>query len=128
MESAVSSTVVAPSLFEQLGGAASIEAVVEDFYGRVLADETLRPVFAGIDLDNLRRHQTRFMSYALGGPNQYTGRSMRLAHAGLGITAAQFGAVAGHLEASLTSFDVPRHLIDQVIAHVAALRGEVVEG
>ena len=56
------------------------------------------------------------MSYALGGPNQYTGRSMRAAHVGLGITAVQFGAVAGHLDASLASFDVPRLLIDEVIA------------
>jgi hemoglobin len=126
MEITVSTSTVAPSLFEQLGGAVAISAVVEDFYARVLADETLRPVFAEIDLDHLRRHQARFMSYALGGPNQYTGRNMRAAHAGLGITEAQFGAVAGHLQASLAACSVPDHLIDQVIAHVAALKDQVV--
>ena len=76
----------APSLYEQLGGADNIAAVVDDFYRRVLADDALAAMFAGVDLDRLRRHQSRFISYALGGPNQYTGRNMRAAHAGLGIT------------------------------------------
>ena len=78
-------------------------------------------------MDHLKRHQERFISFALGGPNQYTGRSMQRAHRGLGITEAQFAAVAGHLDASLASFDVPRNLIDQVIALVASLKDDVVE-
>src|SRR5438876_530950 len=56
-----STTVVAqvstPSLYDQLGGNDSISAVVGDFYGRVLADDTLSPLFTGVDLDRLRRHQ-----------------------------------------------------------------------
>jgi hemoglobin len=77
-------------------------------------------------MDHLRRHQTRFMSLALGGPNQYTGRSMRRAHEGLGITEEQFNAVAGHLMASLATFDVSPDLIGEVIGHVATLKGDVV--
>jgi hemoglobin len=114
------------SLYEQLGGMANIEAVVENFYGRILADELLQPIFATIDMDHLRRHQTRFLSFALGGPNQYTGRNMRRAHEGLGITEGQFNAVAGHLVDSLTAFDVPVGLIDEVIGHVATLKGDVI--
>src|SRR5215207_4138147 len=108
-------TVTPPSLYEQLGGAESIGAVVDDFYRRVLADDALAAVFAGLDLGRLRRHQTRFLGYALGGPNQYTGRNMRAAHAGLGITPAQFAAVAAHLSAALTAGGVPAALVDRVI-------------
>ncbi len=117
---------VAPSLYEQLGGAAGIATVVDDFYRRVLADDTLSGLFAGKDLAALSRHQTRFIAYALGGPNRYTGRSMRRAHAGLGIIAAQFAAVAGHLRASLASCGVPALLIAQVIEHVAQLEDDIV--
>ncbi len=116
----------APTLFEQLGGAGSIAPVVEDFYARVLADEALAPLFVGTDLDRLRRHQARFMSYALGGPNQYSGRNMRTAHEGLGITPAQFAAVARHLGASLAAFGIPGPVIDEVIGHVARLQDDVV--
>jgi hemoglobin len=115
------------SLYDQLGGSESIEAVVADFYGRILADSTLRPIFADIDMDHLRWHQARFISFALGGPNQYTGRSMRRAHEGLKISETQFGAVARHLSDSLNSFKVPESLVNQVIGHVGQLKGEIIE-
>src|SRR5829696_2878766 len=126
-ESMLSASPSVVSLYERLGGSENIEAVVAYFYQRILSDPTLKPIFANIEMDHLRRHQVRFISYALGGPNQYSGRSMRRAHEGLGIFEAQFGAVANHLSASLNSFDVPATLIDEVIGHVAQLKGEIVE-
>jgi hemoglobin len=113
-------------LYEELGGPAAIEAVVENFYVRILGDATLSPMFGRIDMDHLRRHQVRFISYALGGPNQYTGRSMQRAHAGLGITEAQFGAVAGHLSEALAACGVEPLLVARVIEHVATLAPDVI--
>lgn len=52
---------------------------------------------------------------------------MRRAHDGLGISEDQFSAVAGHLSDSLAAFNVPAALIDEVIGHVAQLKGEIVE-
>ena len=115
------------SLYARLGGTAAITLVVEDFYRRVLADDSLRPVFEGVDMDQLRKHQVLFLAFALGGPNQYTGRRVAKAHEGLGITEAQFGAVAGHLSASLAAHHVPPPLIDEVIGRVAKLQPEVVQ-
>jgi hemoglobin len=115
-----------PSLYEELGGATAIAAVVEEFYARVLGDSTLAPLFAGIDLDRLRRHQTAFLASALGGPETYGGRSLRQAHAGLHITEAQFGAVAGHLGGALAACGVPGALVEAVIGQVAQLQGDVV--
>jgi hypothetical protein len=36
-------TVIAPTIYEQLGGMDVIGMVVDEFYGRVLADDTLSP-------------------------------------------------------------------------------------
>lgn len=41
----------ATTLFEQLGGAPAIEAVVKEFYRRVLGDDELKGYFDGIDMD-----------------------------------------------------------------------------
>jgi len=117
----------APSLYDQLGGSNIIEAVVAQFYARIFEDESIRPIFANVDMDRLRRHQALFVSYALGGPNQYDGRSMRVAHGGLGITEDQFMTVVGHLVDTLVSFNVPAELNDMVISHIAQLKGEIVE-
>jgi hemoglobin len=123
----MSSTIVEKSLYEQLGGSDSIEAVVNHFYERILNDKELRPFFDGVDMEHLRTHQARFVSFALGGPNQYSGRGMRAAHEGLEITEDQFFAVAGHLTDTLASFDVPAEVTDQVLGHIQQLKGDIVE-
>lgn len=114
------------SLYETLGGKAAIGAVVDDFYRRVLADPTLAPRFAQTEMDKQRKHLAAFMALALGGPDEYAGRSMEKAHAGLNITRAEFGAVAGHLVQTLRALGVPQPHIDSVIGRVAGLEGGIV--
>ncbi len=114
------------SLYEQLGGSGNLESVVKHFYERILSDDELRPIFDDVDLKQLRKHQASFISFALGGPNQYTGRSMRSAHEGLKITEGQFFAVAGHLIDTLVSFNVPAETTDQVIEEISKLKGDIV--
>jgi hemoglobin len=62
-----------PSLYEELGGRAAIAAVVEEYYARVLADPTLAPMFAGVDVDRLRRHQAASSSPRWAGPTSTAG-------------------------------------------------------
>lgn len=114
------------TLFAQLGGRESIAAVVDEFYRRVLADDSLSPLFAGLDMARQRGHLAAFVGYALGGPNEYRGRTLRHAHAGLGITPAQFGAVAAHLQAALIAFAIPEETVGEVIGAVAGLQGDIV--
>src|SRR5258708_32795244 len=47
----------AKSLFDKLGGTKSIEAVVDEFYKRVLADTELKPFFAKTNMTWLRIRQ-----------------------------------------------------------------------
>lgn len=115
------------TLYSQLGGAASIDAAVELFYEKVLADETLAPFFVDTDMDKQKAHQKAFLTKALGGRTKYQGRGLKMAHQGLGITDSHFNSVAGHLTATLEELGVAADLVDQVIGAVAGLRGEVVD-
>ena len=69
---------------------AAISAAVDDFYVRVTADPRLAGFFDGTDIATLRRHQVAMLSAATGGPIEYRGRIMSLAHAGLAITDEHF--------------------------------------
>ncbi len=115
------------TLYEQLGGPEAIDAVVEEFYARVLADEKVKDLFKNTDMEKQKRHQAAFIAYATGGPNRYRGRTIKKAHEGLGITEEQFMAVATHLSDALKHFNVPQHLIDRVIEIFASLKDDVVE-
>ncbi len=120
------SQVVATSLFEKLGGKPAIEAVVEEFYIRVLADADLKGFFAGTDMDNQAKQQVNFLTMALGGPNDYEGRPMKEAHEDLGITEHHFNLVAGHLVATLKWAGVCESDINEVVAAVAPLKEAIV--
>src|SRR5690242_8872930 len=122
----MTATLQTPSLYEALGGKEAIGAVVDEFYNRVVADERLAMMFGGLDMAQQRKHLAAFLAMAFGGPSEYRGRGIRAAHQGLGITGEQFGAVAGHLQATLVFFGVPGELIETVLGAVAGLRGDVV--
>jgi hemoglobin len=118
-------TSTAPTLFERLGGAASIGAAVDLFYDRVLADPALAPFFDGVDAARLRAHQRAFLTMALGGPRDYDGRNLTDAHRNLDIGDQEFNLVAGHLTAVLNELEVPSELADETLTAVAGLRDVV---
>jgi hemoglobin len=116
----------AMSIYDSIGGAAAVSAAVDDFYARVLADPGLAPFFARTDLRRLKAHQRSFIAAAIGGPEIFAGRDMATAHAGLGVTDAQFDAVVGHLVDTLTGLGVPADTIGEIGAALAPLRGSIV--
>ncbi|WP_410875774.1 group I truncated hemoglobin [Nocardia sp. A7] len=112
-------------LYEQIGGHAALETVVEDLYRRVLADERLSPFFAGTNLTRMKGRQVEFFTALLGGPVPYVGPSLRTVHQGRGITVGHFNLVAGHLTEALVAAGLDRELTDQVIGAVAPSAADI---
>lgn len=73
----------------------------------------------------LRKHQTKFISYALGGPNQYSGQSMAKAHEGMNLQPIHFDAIAMHLRAALAHFGVSEEDIADALSKVESLRDDI---
>ena len=48
-------------------------------------------------MDKQKVMQTSFVSFALGGPKQYTGRTMKVAHTGLNIQEVHFDLIVKYL-------------------------------
>ncbi|WP_205325282.1 group 1 truncated hemoglobin [Glycomyces sp. YM15] len=116
------------TILEQIGGEAAVEAVVEIFYGKVLGDDQLADYFIESDMDQLKKHQARFVAQALGGTRPYSGRSMQKAHEGRGITGADFDRVVEHLAASLVEAGVDGDTIGVIAGALAPLKGDIVTG
>jgi hemoglobin len=119
---------VTDSLFEQLGGHPAVDAAVDIFYRRVLKDPRVSRFFEDVDMDAQREKQKAFLSMVFGGPHEYKGKDLRKAHAKLveqGLDDGHFDAVAEHLQATLERLDVPRPLIEQVMAIAGGTRGDV---
>jgi hemoglobin len=94
------------SILERLGQEQAIRDAVDDFYERVVGDSRPAHHFDGVDLCVLRGHQSALLIRATGGPAEYSGRDLAVAHAQLGITPDDVDRVVGHLVATLTSSGV----------------------
>lgn len=116
------------SLFERIGGDAAVNAAVDVFYHKVLDDYRINRFFDKTDMAKQVEHLKAFMTVAFGGPNNYTGRSLREGHARLvkmGLNDSHFDAVMEHLGATMQELNVPADLIAEAAALVESVRGEV---
>lgn len=119
---------MAGSVYERIGGEKAVAAAVDIFYNKVKNDNILSPFFDGIDMQSQRKMQQSFLTYAFGGPNNYSGRGLRAAHkrpAQLGLTDKHFDKVAQHLEGTLLELNVPYDLIQEVMGIAGGTRSEV---
>ena len=116
------------SLYERIGGEAAVNAAVDLFYRKVLADDRINNWFERIDMEKQHGKQKAFLTFALGGPNSYTGKDMRDGHAHLvakGLNDSHFDAVMENLGATLKELGVPDDLIAEAAAIAESTRNDV---
>jgi hemoglobin len=120
--------VAAPkSLYDRLGGEAAIKAVVDEFVANVAADTRINKWFANTDIDRLKGNLVNQIGQASGGPQVYTGRDMKTAHAGMGIDDPAFDALVEDLVKALDKFSVPQQEKDELLAVLGPMRSDIVE-
>jgi len=120
------------SLYRRLGGLYPIARVVDEFINRLVVNEALNAnpaVVAARDpatRAGLKFHVTAFLAEAAGGPQVYTGRSMKETHARLNISGREWQAMSAELRSVLYKFNVPDAEQDEVMAAVESLRSDIV--
>lgn len=116
------------TLYEKIGGEAAVDAAVDIFYRKVLADDRINSFFEGVDMERQAAKQKAFLTMAFGGPHNYTGKDMRDAHAHLvknGLNDSHFDAVMENLGATLQELNVPDELISEAAAIAESTRNDV---
>ena len=134
------------SLYERLGGAFAIAAVVDHFSDAVVQNPIVgqkseNPALREWHTNNLGRlpglkfMRTLWVCNVAGGPFQYTATKpgstpvgLEVAHRDLKISPAQFDEVAAELGRTLAIFKVPALETEEVLAAFAAHKGEVTAG
>ena len=114
------------TLFEKYGGFATVSAIVRSFYNDLNAHPRLKVYFQHIDMAKLIDHQTKFISHALGGPAEYTGRALEASHRGLQINDEDFDEVAEILQENLEDAGMSDEDVAAVMALVGSTRASIV--
>jgi hemoglobin len=121
-----------PSLYERLGGVYSIATVVDDFINRIMVDPRLNAnplvdeAHHRVPPAGFKYLVTEMVCWATGGPQQYTGRSMRESHQHLKITAAEWEAFLDDFQQTLDKFGVLEAEQNELKAIVASTRADIV--
>jgi hemoglobin len=116
------------SIYDQIGGAAAMDAAVDLFYRKVLSDDRVNEFFDGVDMERQAAKQKAFLTMVTGGPNSYTGRNMRDSHAKLvarGLNDSHVDAIIELLGETLKELGVNDEQIKQVAAIAESVRDDV---
>ncbi|WP_415899245.1 group I truncated hemoglobin [Neptuniibacter sp. QD48_11] len=114
------------SLYERIGGEAAVDAAVDIFYRKVLADDRISHYFDDVDMDGQAAKQKAFLTMVFGGPHNYTGQDMREGHKHLkGLNETHFDAVVENLAATLTELGVSESDIGEIAGIAGSVKDDV---
>jgi hemoglobin len=120
------------SLYERLGGVYSVATVIDDFIDRVMIDPRLNANPRVDEAHHLvppagfKYLVTEMLCWAAGGPQKYTGRTMKESHQHLMITAAEWEAFLDDLQQTLDKFAVPEAEQAEIKAIIGSTRTDIV--
>jgi hemoglobin len=120
------------TLYERLGGKKSITAVVDEFVGRVAGDARINRFFAADVKDpkrlaKFKKNLVDQICQAGGGPCKYMGKDMKSAHAGMGISGADFTALVEDLVGALDKFKVGEKEKGELLGVLGPMKSDIVE-
>lgn len=101
------------SLYDRLGGVYAIAAVVDDFIDRIMDDPRLnanpkvKEAHHRVSRAGFKYLVTEMVCWATGGPQKYTGKTMRDSHQHLEITEGEWQAFLDDFRQTLDKFAVP---------------------
>ncbi|WP_417711384.1 group I truncated hemoglobin [Roseibium aggregatum] len=113
------------TLFEKYGGFGSVSRIVMTFYDKVLDSEEIGDFFDDVDMTRLIDHQTKFISYLLGGPVSYSEERLRRTHAPLDLTNEDFDEIARLLHETLVEHKFDPGDIKSVMREIEARRSAI---
>jgi hemoglobin len=119
------------SLYDRLGGKGAIVAVVDEFVARVAADKRINAFFAATagDPARLKAFKGKLVDQicqASGGPCKYTGKDMKTAHTGMGVSGADFDALVEDLVGALDKFKVGAQEKEQLLGALGPMKTDIV--
>ena len=112
--------------YDQLGGAAGIEGIVDDLLEKIVEDERINFQFADTDIVRFRSMLIEQLCAESDGPCTYSGLSMPESHAGRGIDDAQFNALVEDLIDVMTARKIPVGAQNRLLRRLAPMHRDIV--
>lgn len=116
------------TLYEAVGGLATLQKVHKIFYDKVYAHAWLGQFFAGHEQKAIEDRQTSFMAEKMGSVTPYPGKDIKMVHEAMYITPELFDIREALLAESLKEAGVDEELGARWLRIDGAFRNKIVKG
>lgn len=116
-----------PRLVDAFGGRDGIRRIAIRTVELSEADPRIADIFVAHDMVRLKRTLDEQFCYLLGAGCDYTGRDMRTAHDGMGVSKADMNALVENLQAAMREAKVPFAAQNRLLSKLAPMSKDVVE-
>lgn len=113
------------TLYERLGGEASIAAVVENFLYRIADDDDMVSFFANTNIDYLADSLASKLCDVSDGPCRYEGPPMDRAHQNMGLTDVHFNRLVEHLDTAMQEEGIALGARNELLGRLAPMYADV---
>ncbi|ASJ71454.1 group I truncated hemoglobin [Granulosicoccus antarcticus] len=117
----------APTLYEELGGAAGVDTLTTDFIRKIAADERIKGRYRDSDIGRFHRMMGEQMCLLTGGGCTYTGDDMLRTHAGMKITRVEFTAIVEALMLAMDKNNIPQGTQNRLLELYAPMHNDIVD-
>ena len=114
------------TLYDDLGGEAGVDAILERLFVAVTTDPRTAPSFEGADIPVVHERLARQICDISDGPCAYDGLSMADAHIGLEVTEVQMNAMIEQLQDAMDAEGVPFRTQNRLLARLATFHRDIV--
>ena len=113
-------------LYHQLGGQPGLQALMDDFMQRLLADPRMNPFFKDADQAHIKAELVVQVCEVSGGPCHRDGPDMKRVHEGVDIDRAAFNALVEVLQQSMDARGIPFAAQNRLLARLAPMHREII--
>lgn len=119
------------SLYDRLGGAEGISALVDDIVDNHMSNPGIKTRFLSMKDDpekmaKAKKHTRQFLGMGTGGPETYEGLDMPTAHRGMNVSEAEYMHVLDDILAALDKNNVGQQEKNEVLAISYSLKEQIV--
>ena len=114
------------TLYDDLGGKAGVDAIVDDLLHIFADDPRVGPYFANSNIPRFRLLFAQYLCRTSDGGCEYDGEDMQESHTGLDINDKAFNAVVENLQAAMDKNRIPVRTQNRLLARLAPHHKDIV--
>lgn len=120
-----------PSLYERVGGINNIAMLIDDVIERSYVDEVFKAnplieeAHKRYPKAAYKYNATSLACMVMGGPQKYTGRSLKDAHQHLLVTETEWQELIKIFKESMNSFKVPQKEQNEILGIIESTKGDI---